>query len=57
MQKTEEMVGICMHLELRTVPTLPQSAEAPEIISISALEASQKTHWPPRDQALRQRTP
>jgi len=34
-----------------------QSAEPPEMISISALEASQKTHWPIRDQTLRPRTP
>jgi len=34
-----------------------KSAEPPEMISISALEASQKTHWPPRDQTLRPRTP
>ena len=36
---------------------LIQSAEPPSVISISALEAAQKTQWPPRDPHIRQKTP
>ena len=48
-----------VHIMCNKYVFLPQSADPPEMISISALEAAQKTQWPPRDQQshLRPGTP